>query len=89
MVQVSVNDSIMLVLFAPIVKLLISGAAGLEVSFHVLLYSVLIFVVTPLALGSLSRILLIRKKGSDWFNNKFVAFFHPVTVLALYGPASE
>ena len=83
LVQVSVNDLIMLVLFAPIVKFLISGAAGLEVPFHVLLYSVLIFVVTPLALGSLSRILLIRKKGADWFNDKFVAFFHPMTVLAL------
>ena len=83
LVQVSVNDLIMLVLFAPIVKFLISGAAGLEVPFHVLLYSVLIFVVTPLALGSLSRLLLIRKKGADWFNDKFVAFFHPMTVLAL------
>jgi ACR3 family arsenite transporter len=37
LVQVSVNDLIMLVAFAPIVKLLVSGAAGLEVPFSVLL----------------------------------------------------
>ena len=33
LVQVSVNDLIMLVAFAPIVKLLVSGASGLEVPF--------------------------------------------------------
>lgn len=83
LVQVSVNDLIMLFAFAPIVKFLVSGASGLEVPFKVLLYSVLIFVVIPLAAGSISRIFLIQRKGIEWFNNKFVAFFHPVTILAL------
>ncbi|MBI2213075.1 MAG: ACR3 family arsenite efflux transporter [Acidobacteria bacterium] len=83
LVQVSVNDLIMLVLFAPIVKLLVTGASGLEVPFSVLLYSVLIFVVVPLALGSISRALLIRSKGIEWFEKKFLARFHPITVVAL------
>jgi ACR3 family arsenite transporter len=83
LVQVSVNDLIMLVLFAPIVKFLVTGASGLEVPFDVLLYSVLIFVVVPLALGSLSRVLLIRSKGREWFEQKFLARFQPVTVVAL------
>jgi len=83
LVQVSVNDLIMLVAFAPIVKFLVAGAAGLEVPFRILLYSVTIFVVIPLAAGSISRSLLIRRKGLDWFNDRFVTFFHPVTVLAL------
>ncbi len=82
LVQVSVNDLIMLVAFAPIVTFLISGAAGLEVPFRVLLYSVVIFVVIPLALGAASRALLIRRKGVLWFE-RFMAKFHPVTVLAL------
>lgn len=82
LVQVSVNDLIMLVAFAPIVKFLVSGAAGLEVPFKVLLYSVLIFVVIPLALGAASRALLIRRRGLEWFE-AFMARFHPVTVLAL------
>jgi len=42
LVQVSINDLIMLVAFAPIVKFLVSGTAGLEVPFRVLLYAVLI-----------------------------------------------
>ena len=82
LVQVSVNDLIMLVVFAPLVKFLVSGAAGLEVPFRVLLYSVLIFVVIPLALGAISRAMLTRRNGVDWFD-RFMARFHPVTVLAL------
>jgi ACR3 family arsenite transporter len=83
LVQVSVNDLIMLLLFAPIVKFLVSGASGLEVPFEVLLYSVAIFVVIPLVAGSLSRRFLIRHKGVEWFNQHYVARFAPVTVLAL------
>jgi ACR3 family arsenite transporter len=83
LVQVSVNDLIMLVAFAPIVKYLVAGAAGLEVPFKILLYSVIIFVVIPLAAGSISRSVLIRRKGLEWFNERFVTVFHPVTVLAL------
>jgi ACR3 family arsenite transporter len=83
LVQVSVNDLIMLVAFAPIVKFLVSGATELHVPFKVLLYSVLIFVVVPLVAGSLSRALLIRRKGLEWFEGRFLAFFHPLTVVAL------
>ncbi len=83
LVQVSVNDLIMLVAFAPIVKLLIAGTAGLEVPFRVLLSSVLIFVVIPLALGAFSRVLLIRAKGAEWFEQRFLARFAPLTIVAL------
>jgi arsenite transporter len=83
LVQVSINDLIMLVAFAPIVTLLVSGVSNLTVPFRVLLWSVLLFIVVPLALGSLSRTLLIRAKGREWFETKWLAFFHPVTVLAL------
>jgi ACR3 family arsenite transporter len=83
LVQVSVNDLIMLVAFAPVVKLLVTGTSGLQVPFAVLLYSVVIFVVIPLAAGSVSRAALIRRKGTEWFQARYVAFFHPLTVLAL------
>lgn len=83
LVQVSINDLIMLVAFAPIVKFLVSGAAGLEVPFRVLLDSVLIFVVIPLALGVISRIVLTRTKGAQWFEQRYVAPFAPITILAL------
>jgi ACR3 family arsenite transporter len=82
LVQVSVNDLIMLVLFAPIVKFLVSGASSLAVPFTVLVYAVVFFIVIPLGAGVLSRTWLIRAKGGDWFE-RFTAALHPVTVLAL------
>jgi ACR3 family arsenite transporter len=83
LVQVSVNDLLMLVFFAPIVSVLVSGASDLAVPFEVLLYSVVTFIVIPLALGSLSRVVLIRAKGARWFEERYLRAFHPVTILAL------
>lgn len=83
LVQVSLNDLLMLVLFAPLVSFLVSGASGLHVPFHVLLYSVIAFVVIPLLLGSISRKILIGTKGQEWFEKTFVAFFQPITIIAL------
>jgi arsenite transporter len=83
LVQVSVNDLIMLVLFAPLVTFLVSGASNLTVPFRVLVWSVVLFIVIPLALGSVSRTALIRAKGKEWFESKWLPFFHPLTVVAL------
>jgi ACR3 family arsenite transporter len=83
LVQVAVNDLIMLVAFAPIVKLLVGGAAGLVVPLSVLLYAVVLFIVIPLAAGAASRVLLIRRKGADWFQDRFLPMLHPVSIVAL------
>jgi len=83
LVQVSLNDLVMLVLFAPIVGFLVTGASTLEVPFGVLLASVVVFVVIPLALGAASRVLLLRFRGRAWFEERFLPAFHPVTVVAL------
>jgi len=49
----------------------------------VLLYSVITFIVIPLALGSFSRVVLIRTFGITWFEGRYLKFFHPITVIAL------
>jgi len=82
-VQVSVNDLLMLVLFAPIVKLLVAGASSLAVPFGVLFASVVVFIVIPLAAGVATRSVLIRAKGADWFSSRFLPALHPVAVSAL------
>src|SRR5436190_4094613 len=83
LVQVSLNDLIMLVLFAPIVGLLVTGASHLVVPFRILLGSVVAFIVVPLALGTLSRLILVRSKGRRWFEESFLPSFQPVTTAAL------
>lgn len=83
LVQVSVNDLIMLVLFAPIVRFLVSGASSLHVPFGVLLWAVGIFIVIPLVTGSALRAWFIRAQGCDWFEKVLLPRFAPVSMLAL------
>ena len=83
LVQVSVNDLIMLFLFAPIVRFLVNGASSLHVPFQVLLYAVGIFIVIPLAAGSALRAYFVRAHGVEWFEKKLLPRFAPVSMLAL------
>jgi len=85
LVQVSVNDLIMLVLFVPIVQFLVSGASSLHVPFQVLLYSVIVFIVIPLVAGTLLRLWFIRSRGKEWFESGLLPRFAPVTIAALLG----
>ncbi|MGZ9204516.1 MAG: ACR3 family arsenite efflux transporter [Nitrospira sp.] len=83
LVQVSVNDLIMLVLFAPIVGFLVSGASSLTVPFAVLVYSVVGFIVIPLVLGVLIRQWFISQRGKTWFEDTLLPRFAPMTIVAL------
>ena len=85
LVQVSVNDLIMLVLFVPIVQFLVHGASSLTVPFNVLLTSVLVFIVVPLVAGVLLRSLLLRRHGQPCFEGVLLPKFAPVTITALLG----
>ncbi|MEQ1655888.1 MAG: ACR3 family arsenite efflux transporter [Nitrospira sp.] len=83
LVQVTVNDLIMLLLFAPIIGFLVSGASSLTVPFGVLVYSVVAFIVIPLVTGTLIRAWLITRNGKTWFEQELLPRFAPVTIAAL------
>jgi len=82
LVQVAVNDLIMLFAFAPIVMFL-CGVADVIVPSKVLITSVVVFIVIPLAAGCVTRTGLLRTHGRTWFEESFLPKFHPVTVVAL------
>ncbi|MBZ9652348.1 ACR3 family arsenite efflux transporter [Psychroflexus montanilacus] len=82
LVQVSINDLILLVLFIPIVRFLL-GVTDIEIPYDTLIYSILIFVVIPLTAGYVSNKFLIKKHGLKWFNSVFLAKLKPVSMIAL------
>ena len=82
LVQVALNDLIMLVAFAPIVIFLL-GVSSITVPYDVLFYSVLLYIVIPLAAGAASRAILLRTRGPAWFEGVFLARLKPVTIVAL------
>jgi ACR3 family arsenite transporter len=78
-VQVATNDLIILIAFTPIVAFLL-GIGGITIPWNTLLWSVLLFVVIPLAGGVLTRLSVIRARGEEYFNNSFVTKFNNVTI---------
>lgn len=81
-VQVATNDLIILIAFTPIVAFLL-GVSGVTVPWDTLLLSVVLFVVIPLAGGILTRTLMIKSKGLEYFENQFLPKFNNVTMIGL------
>jgi ACR3 family arsenite transporter len=79
LVQVAVNDLIILVAYAPIVAFLL-GVGGVSIPWDTLLLSVGLFVVIPLTAGVITRIMVIRRKGVEYFNNVFIKKFDNYTI---------
>ena len=87
LVQVATNDLIILPAFAPIVGLLFMlggiSVSGIGVPWATLFLSVALFVVIPLVLGWLSRVLITKHRGRDYFENKFIPKFNNITIAGL------
>ncbi len=81
-VQVATNDLIILVAFTPIVAFLL-GVSGVAVPWDTLILSVVLFVVIPLAGGTLTRNSVIKNKGEEYFNHSFIPKFNNITIIGL------
>lgn len=81
-VQVATNDLIILVAFVPIVVFLL-GIGGVTIPWDTLFLSVLLFVVIPLVGGVLTRSTIIKRKGQDYFQNRFLPKFDNLTIAGL------
>jgi ACR3 family arsenite transporter len=81
LVQVSVNDLIMVVAFAPIVAFLL-GVTDITVPWETLILSVVLYIVIPLIAGALTRRALMARRGEAGVSD-FTARIKPGSVLGL------
>jgi len=81
-VQVATNDLIILFAFVPIVKFLL-GVSNVSVPWNTLILSVVLFVVVPLAGGIITRTLVSKRKGVEYFEKQFLPKFDNVTTIGL------
>lgn len=81
LVQVSVNDLIMVVAFAPIVALLL-GVTDISVPWETLILSAVLYIVIPLIAGALTRRALMAR-GGEAAVSAFTARIKPVSVVGL------
>ncbi|MFO7677111.1 MAG: ACR3 family arsenite efflux transporter [Thermoplasmatota archaeon] len=82
LIQVALDDTILLFAYAPIVILLI-GITEFIVPYNTIILSVVLYVLVPLSAGYFSRVLLIKKKGIEWFNTVFIKKISNITIIGL------
>lgn len=82
LVQVATNDLIILVGFVPIVAFLL-GMSNISIPWDTLFLSVVLFVVIPLVAGWVSRTVITKRRGLEYFEKTFIPKFSNVTIVGL------
>lgn len=82
LIMVAINSLTMLVLYGLLGGWLL-GVNKMPVPWEALLLSIAIYVALPLVAGYFSRKWIIRAKGSEWFEQKFLHVLTPVSIIAL------
>jgi arsenite transporter len=82
LVMVAINSLTMLLLYGVLGGFLL-GVGQMPVPWEALLLSIAIYVALPLIAGYFSRKWVIRYKGIEWFNEKFLHILAPVSIVAL------
>jgi ACR3 family arsenite transporter len=83
LIQVSINDLIILALFAPIGMLLLGLTTGFPVPLDTLFLSVLLYVALPLGSAAVTRKIIIGTKGEKWLEKKLIPRVERITPIGL------
>lgn len=82
LVQIAVNDLVVILAYAPIVKFLLN-LNKMVVPYSTVFFSVIIYVVIPVILGYLFRKWALKNKGEEWLENVFVRDMKNITIIGL------
>jgi ACR3 family arsenite transporter len=82
LVMVAINSLTMLFLYAPLGGFLL-GVNAMPIPWKTILLSVAIYVGLPLVAGYFTRKGVIKRKGLQWFNDKFLHVLTPISIVAL------
>lgn len=81
-ITTSINTITIMFLYAPVVVLL-TGVQGISIDRYELLMSVLVFIGVPMLAGFISKTVLIRRKGVEWFENTYKVIVGKIAIIAL------
>jgi ACR3 family arsenite transporter len=82
LINTAVNALLMLALYAPLAAFYL-GVSSIPVPWDLIAVSVLVFIALPVGAGALSRRLIIRNKGEEWFKDKYNPVVGKISVVAL------
>lgn len=81
-ITTSINTFTIMFLYAPIVGILV-GIQSISIDRVLLLISALIFIGLPLILGIISKRIIVKNKGEEWFNNIYRPIVGKIGIFAL------
>ncbi|MDP3397004.1 MAG: ACR3 family arsenite efflux transporter [Methanoregula sp.] len=84
LIMVAINSLTMLVLYAPLGGFLL-GVNAMPIPWETILLSVVVYVALPLVAGYFTRKWVISRMGMAWFEDRFLHFLTPVSIVALLG----
>lgn len=82
LVQVATNDLIILIAYIPIVSFLLK-MGNITIPWGTLVLSIVLFIVVPLLASMLTRNQIIKTRGEQFLNQKFIPSFDKYTMFGL------
>jgi arsenite transporter len=82
LINTAVNALLMLALYAPLAALYL-GVSSIPVPWDLIAVSVLVFIALPVAAGALSRRVITKRKGEEWFKDKYNPIVGKISIVAL------
>lgn len=83
LIQVSINDLIILILFVPTGMFLLGITTGFQVPLDTMFFSVMLYVGIPLGLAAVTRRVIMSIKGEKWLEKKFITRAEKMTPIGL------
>jgi ACR3 family arsenite transporter len=82
LINTAINALLMLGLYAPLAGFYL-GVSGIPVPWDLIAMSVLVFIALPVTAGAISRRVIIRGKGEEWFKDVYNPAVGKVSIVAL------
>ena len=82
LINTAFNALLMLALYAPLAALYL-GVSSIPVPWDLIAVSVLVFIALPVGAGALSRRVIIKRKGIEWFKDKYNPAVGKISIVAL------
>jgi ACR3 family arsenite transporter len=82
LINTAINALLMLGLYAPLAAFYL-GVSGIPVPWDLIALSVLVFIALPVTAGAISRRVIIKQKGEEYFKDKFNPTVGKISIVAL------
>ncbi len=82
LINTTINALLMVALYAPLAALYL-GVSSIPVPWDLIALSVLVFIALPVSAGALSRRVIFKRKGEEWFQQVYTPAIGKVSIVAL------